>query len=327
MQIKEYLYKYQPTIYQTFVNALSNGKLSHAYLISGNPGMPLKEVALFLAKSILCDSPNPLACDTCITCARVDEGNYPDVMIFDGEKSRIKKEDIEQIITNFDKSALESKGIMIYILHLVETMKPIAINSLLKFLEEPGKNVFAFLTTENEAKVLPTIISRTQVFRLKAINVQKVIKDAISAGIFEEDAELLSIFYNDPESIKANIENESFVVAKQALNDQLNALLMSRDDAIFTCQKLVGPKLKTNEIARMYLKLLSQVFLDLNNLAVNGEVIFSCYANIYEGLLGKLKNLDKSLLVIMSSLKKLELNVNVPLLLDHIIFEITKGAK
>ena len=327
MQIKEYLSKYQPTIYQTFVNALSNEKLSHAYLISGNPGMPLKEVALFLAKSILCDSPNPLACDTCITCARVDEGNYPDVMIFDGEKSRIKKEDIEQIITNFDKSALESKGIMIYILHLVETMKPIAINSLLKFLEEPGKNVFAFLTTENEAKVLPTIISRTQVFRLKAINVQKVIKDAVSAGIFEEDAELLSIFYNDPESIKANIENESFVVAKQALNDQLNALLMSRDDAIFTCQKLVGPKLKTNEVARMYLKLLSQVFLDLNNLSVNGEVIFSCYANIYEGLLEKLKNLDKSLLVIMSSMKKLELNVNTSLLLDHIIFEITKGAK
>ena len=77
----------------------------------------------------------------------------------------------------------------------------------------------------------------------------------------------------------------------------------------------------------MYLKLLSQVFQDLNNLQVNGEVIFTCYAHIYEGLLEKLKNLDKSLLVIMSSLKKLELNVNTALLLDHIIFEITKGAK
>ena len=327
MQIKDYLFKYQPTIYKTFVNALNSKKLSHAYLISGNPGMPLKEVALFLAKSILCDSPNPLACDTCITCARIDEGNYPDVMIFDGEKAPIKKSDIGKIITNFDKSSLENKGIMIYILHLVETMLPIAVNSLLKFLEEPGKNVFAFLTTENETKVLPTIISRTQVFRLKAIDLQKVINDAVSSGIYQEDAELLSIFYNDPESIKENIENENFVIAKQALTDQLNALLMSRDDAIFTCQKLVGPKLKSNEATRMYLKLLSQVFLDLNNLSVNGKVIFTCYANIYEGLLEKLTNLDKSLLVIMSSLKKLELNVNVSLLLDHIIFEITKGAK
>lgn len=327
MQIKEYLEKYQPTIYKTFVNALRNEKLSHAYLISGNPGMPLKETALFLAKSILCDSPNPLACDSCITCARIDEGNYPDVMVFDGEKDRIKKGDIEKIITNFDKSALESKGIMIYVLHLVETMTSIAVNSLLKFLEEPGKNIFAFLTTENEAKVLPTIISRTQVFRLKAINVKKIINDAVSAGVFQEDAELLSIFYNDPESIKNNIEEENFVIAKQALNDQLNAMLMSRDDAIFTCQRLVEPKMKSGIVTRMYLKLLSQVFQDLNNLQVNGEIIFTCYANIYEGLLEKLNNLDKSLLVIMSSMKKLELNVNTSLLLDHIIFEITKGAK
>jgi len=327
MQIKEYLEKYQPTIYKTFVNALHNEKLSHAYLISGNPGMPLKETALFLAKSILCDSPNPLACDSCITCARIDEGNYPDVMVFDGEKDRIKKGDIEKIITNFDKTALESKGIMIYVLHLVETMTPIAVNSLLKFLEEPGKNIFAFLTTENEAKVLPTIISRTQVFRLKAINVKKIINDAVSAGVFQEDAELLSIFYNDPESIKNNIEEENFVIAKQALNDQLNAMLMSRDDAIFTCQRLVEPKMKSGIVTRMYLKLLSQVFQDLNNLQVNGEIIFTCYANIYEGLLEKLKNIDKSLLVIMSSMKKLELNVNTSLLLDHIIFEITKGAK
>lgn len=327
MQIKEYLEKYQPAIFKTFVNELRNEKLSHAYLISGNQGMPLKETALYLAKSILCDSPNPLACDSCITCVRIDEGNYPDLMLFDGEKERIKKGDIERIMTNFDKTALEKKGIMIYILHLVETTSAIVVNSLLKFLEEPGKNVFAFLTTENESRVLPTIISRTQVFRLKAINVHEIIKEAVSAGIFEEDAQLLSVFYNDPDTIRENIENPNFVIAKQALSDQLNALLMSKDDAIFTCQRLVEPKLKTNEITRMYLKLLSQVFQDLTNLQVKGQIIFSCYANIYEGLLGKLKNLDKSLLVIMSSLKKLELNVNTSLLLDHIIFEITKGAE
>ena len=327
MQINDYLEKYQPVIYKTFVNALQNDKLSHAYLISGNPGMPLKEVALFLAKSILCDAPHPLACDTCITCARIDEGNYPDLMIFGDNAQKIKKGDVEKIMTNFDKSALENKGIMIYILNLVETMTPTAVNALLKFLEEPGKNIYAFLTTENETKVLPTILSRTQVFRLKAINIQEIINDAVSAGVFEEDAELLSVFYNDAETIKNNVENENFLIAKQALTDQLNALLMSRDDAIFTCQRLVEPKLKSNEITKMYLKLLTQVFQDLNNLKVNENIVFSCYANIYEGLLEKLTNLDKSLLVIMSSIKKLELNVNVSLLLDHIIFEITKGAK
>lgn len=327
MQINEYLEKYQPVIYQTFVHALKNDKISHAYLLSGNPGMPLKDVAMYLAKSILCDNPQPLACNSCITCVRIDEGNYPDVMVFDGAQSRIKKGDIENIINNFNKTALEDKGIMIYVLHLVETMQPITVNSLLKFLEEPGKNIFAILTTENEAKVLPTIISRTQVLRMKAINIVNVINDAVSAGVFEEDAELLSIFYNDPETIKQNVENEDYLLVKQALTDQLNALLISNDDAIFTCQRLVEPKLKTYDLVRMYLKMLSQVFQDLNNLKVNGTVILHCYDNIYASLLEKLANIEKSLLTIMSSIKKLDVNLNIPLLLDHIIFEITRGMK
>jgi len=148
MQIDEYLKEYQPVIYKTFVNALQTNKLSHAYLLSGSVGMPLKEAAVFLAKSLICDNPSPLACNTCITCARVDEGNYADFMIFEGTGAKkIKKGDVEKITSTFDKTALEEKGIMIYVLHLVESMTAVAVNSLLKFLEEPGKNIFAFLTT------------------------------------------------------------------------------------------------------------------------------------------------------------------------------------
>ena len=136
MQIDKYLQEYQPVIYKTFVNALQTNKLSHAYLLSGSIGMPLKDVAIYLAKSILCDNPNPLACNSCITCMRIDEGNYPDVMVFNGENAKIKKGDIEKITSSFDKTALEEKGIMIYVLHLVETMTPIAVNSLLKFCQQ-----------------------------------------------------------------------------------------------------------------------------------------------------------------------------------------------
>ena len=52
MQIENYLKEYQPVIYKTFVNALETKKLSHAYLLSGSIGMPLKETALYLAKII-----------------------------------------------------------------------------------------------------------------------------------------------------------------------------------------------------------------------------------------------------------------------------------
>ena len=327
MQIEHYLKKHQPVIYKTFVNALENKKLSHAYLLSGSVGMPLKETALFLAKSILCDEPHPLACNECITCLRVDQGNYADLMVFGDENTKIKKGDIEKIIGNFDKTALEEKGIMIYILHLVETMTPIAINSLLKFLEEPGKNIFAFLTTENETKILPTIISRTQVLRFNEVNRKDVILEAINAGVFVEDAEMLSGFYNDAGTIEEVSKSKEYEVAKQALNDQLESLLMSPDDAIFSCQKLIIPVLKSQDTTRLYIKMLTEVFKDLLNLSVNESITLKSYANILPELLNHVTHIDKSLVMLMASLKKLDLNVNPGLLLDHIVYQITREGK
>ena len=327
MQIDKYLQEYQPVIYKTFVNALETKKLSHAYLLSGSSGMPLKEVAVYLAKSLLCDNPQPLACNSCITCMRIDEGNYPDVMVFDGESLNIKKGDIEKITSTFDKTALEEKGIMVYVLHLVETANVIAINSLLKFLEEPGKNIYAFLTTENITKILPTIVSRTQVLRFQEINREIIIKNAENLGVLREDAELLSGFYNDAQAIKEVSESKDYEVAKQALNDQVNSLLISPDDAVFTCQHLITPVLKQQPVARLYIKMLTEVFKDLLNMSVNESITLKSYDNILPELLKKVSHIDKTLIVLMSSLKKLDYNVNIGLLLDHIIYSITKEGK
>ena len=327
MQIDKYLQEYQPIIYKTFVNALETNKLSHAYLLSGSVGMPLKEVALYLAKSLICDNPNPLACNECITCMRVDEGNYADIMVFGDGNSKIKKGDIEKITSNFDKTALEEKGIMIYVLHLVESMTAVAVNSLLKFLEEPGKNIYAFLTTENESKLLPTIISRTQVLRFKEINRQDVIKDAENMGVFAENAEILSGFYNDAKTIKEISETKEFETAKQCLTDQLNALVISNDDAVYTCQRFIIPTLKQAGPTKLYVKMLTEIFKDLLNLSVNESITLKSYDNILHELLNHVSHIDKTLIVLMTSLKKLDFNVNTGLLLDHIIYSITKEGK
>ena len=108
MQVERYLKTYQPVIYQTFLNSLQKDQLSHAYLIAGNNGAPLLDVATFFAKSILCDDPSPLACNSCITCLRVDDGNYPDFFVFDGSKTTIKKEAVTTIESAFEKKAFEN---------------------------------------------------------------------------------------------------------------------------------------------------------------------------------------------------------------------------
>ena len=104
MQVEKYLKNYQPVIYQTFVNSLQKGQLSHAYLLSGSNGTPLLDIAKFFAKSILCDDPSPLACNSCITCLRVDDDNYPDFIVFDGSKSTIKKEAVTTIESSFTRT-------------------------------------------------------------------------------------------------------------------------------------------------------------------------------------------------------------------------------
>ena len=329
MQVETYLRKYQPIIYQTFVNSFKAKHLSHAYLISGNPGTPLLEVAKFFAKSILCDDPYPLACNSCITCLRIDDENYPDLIVIDGSKGRIKKEEVNDIETQFEKTAFESKGIMIYILHLVENMTVEAINSILKFLEEPGSEIYAFLTTNNESGILPTIISRCQTLRLKQIDRKEVINSAIELGVDQKDAELLSYFYNDPELIQESLEDgeekDNYLDAKKILEEFLESL---KDEdyrtSIYFSQTYVTSQIKSLPEARFFLDMLGQVYEDMLNIKHNKETILKSYDTILRELSIKLPHIEESLLEILKSRNLLNLNVNVSLLLDNLMLKIIK---
>ena len=329
MQVEKYLRLYQPVIYKTFLNSLKNERLSHAYLLCGNPGTPLLEVAKFLAKSILCDNPSPLACDNCITCMRVDDGNYPDFIVYDGSKASIKKEEVEYVETQFEKTAFETKGIMIYVLHLIENVTEQAINSILKFLEEPGKNVYAFLTTNNENSILPTIISRCQVMHLKLVDRQEVIATAMENGVPQEDAELLSYFYNDPELISEILadedENDSYQAGKEAFLNFLEEL--QKDDpreVVYFTQTNIIPLVKTKESARFFIDMLTQGFKDVLTIQNGDTPILQSYATILNKLANKLDDVQGILIELLKDRNIINLNVNVSLLIDHLVLHIIK---
>jgi len=333
MQIEKYLRENQPIVYQTFVNSLKKNTLSHAYLLVGNPGTPLFDVAKFLAKSILCDDPSPLACENCIICLRIDSENYPDVIIVDGSKDTVKKADVLGIENRFEKTAFESKGIMIYIINLVENMTVEAVNSMLKFLEEPETVVYAFLTTNNENNVLPTILSRCQILHLKTIERDKIIKDAIDLGVAQDDAELLSYFYNDAELIFDLLNNEKeddnskewYLKSKEAFNDLLNALNSGdKKDAQYYMDTIIVPLVKTKESMRYFLDMLTEAFEDLLNIKCSREITLKSYATILNDLVTKLPHISESLMEILKQRNLVNVNINIPLQLDHLIIYITK---
>ena len=324
MFVGDYVKNNQPVIYQTFLNALTNKELSHAYLLIGDSGTPLKEVAIYLAKSIICDAPHPLACETCLTCIRVDEDNYADILIFDGEKDTVKKEAVNQITQTFSRTALENKGVVIYIIHLVENMTTQAINALLKFLEEPGPNVYAFLTSRNESRILPTIISRSQTLHLQYLPRKKVIKEAINAGVDENDAQILSFFYNDVNNIVNKTMDEEYLSIKEILNMYLDALSLDKDKALFVAQKEIAPILNSKEKARFFLDILTIVFEDILNKSLGGDITIKSYNDIIDKLATKLNHIDKSLVEIMTVRGQIDLNLNIASIIDHITIFINK---
>lgn len=329
MQLDKYLREKQPIIYQTFTNSLKNHTLSHAYLIVGNPGTPLLETAKFLAKTVLCDDPSPLACSNCITCLRIESENYPDVITLDGSKATIKKDDVLNIESRFEKTAFETKGIMIYIIHLVENMTLEAVNSILKFIEEPEGEVYAFLTTNNINNVLPTIVSRCQTLNLKSVDRKEIIRDSIDLSIEPEDAELLSYFYNDSELIydllKDEDESENYFISKKAVLGLLNALNEGNyKDAIYYEQKEIVPLVKTKEEMRFFIDLLTEFFEDLLNKKCNREISLRSYDTILTSLCSKLPHIEKSLSELLKQRNLVNTNINISLQLDHLTMYISK---
>jgi DNA polymerase-3 subunit delta' len=258
---------------------------------------------------------------------RIDDNNYPDFIVLDGSKDTIKKEAVGNIETQFEKTPFESKGKMIYIIHLVETMRAEAINSILKFLEEPGSEIYAFLTTNNESSVLPTIISRCQVLRLKLVNRKEVIEDAIGLNVPQEDAELLSYFYNDGELIYDVLNDEdeclNYASAKKAFVEFMDALNKEdKREAIYYSQKNIIPLVKTKESARFFLDMLVEGFEDILNIQQGKSPILQSYGTILKELSDKLAHVDESLIEILKDRNLINLNVNTSLLMDHLVFSI-----
>lgn len=99
--------------------------------------------------------------------AKLKNHEYYDLVVLDGKKEQIKKDDILAIQNQFSRSGLETIDCKFYVLKNFEFSTQQAVNSLLKFLEEPVENVYCVITCTNENIILPTIVSRCQKIRLR----------------------------------------------------------------------------------------------------------------------------------------------------------------
>lgn len=324
MLFSSFLEKHQPLLYKALIEAFLHKKIAHAYLLAGESGAPLKETAYFIAKSLLCDHPSPLADETCPTCERVEHGLYTDLLFLDGSKGSIKKEDVASIVSDFSKTPNEAKGIMVYIIHLAENMTQEAVNALLKFLEEPSNNCYAILTTQNPSRILPTIISRCETMRLLLLPKDEVIKEAIDNGVDKNDAEILAHFCNSSDIIAIERNIDGYKKAKNAFVIALESLASSKEECVFHFEKEINELIGTKEGCRYFLDMLSLAYHDLILLHYkqNGEL--TDYQDLIKPLSSLIIHPEEDLKTILAVRGELELNISPALLLDHLAIELTK---
>lgn len=197
--------KYRPTTFDSVVgqealtstlkNAIRSGKLAHAYLFCGPRGVGKTTCARIFAKNINCLNPvDGEACGKCESCLAFDEGRSMNIYELDAASNN-SVDDIRSITEQVHIPPQIGKY-KVYIIDEVHMLSPAAFNAFLKTLEEPPHYVVFILATTEKHKLLPTILSRCQIYdfnRMEAENIVNHLKSVAERENITYEDEALSV--------------------------------------------------------------------------------------------------------------------------------------
>jgi DNA polymerase-3 subunit gamma/tau len=176
--------KYRPQLFSTVVgqshitttlkNAIRNKQLAHAFLFCGPRGVGKTTCARILAKAINCENPaaDGEACNICHSCVSFNEGSSLNIHELDAASNN-SVDDIRSLVDQV-RFAPQPGKYKVYIIDEVHMLSSSAFNAFLKTLEEPPPYAIFILATTEKHKILPTILSRCQVFDFKRITNQDI---------------------------------------------------------------------------------------------------------------------------------------------------------
>ena len=183
----------QSSLTTTLKNAVKSGKLAHAFLFCGPRGVGKTTCARIFAKTINCEHPTPdgEACNECESCKAFNEQRSLNIFELDAASNN----SVENIKVLMDQTRVPPKlgRYKVFIIDEVHMLSSQAFNAFLKTLEEPPSYVIFILATTEKHKILPTIISRCQIYDFDRMDVPNIVNHlkmvAGKEGItFEEEA-------------------------------------------------------------------------------------------------------------------------------------------
>lgn len=184
----------QKALTTTLKNAVATHRLAHSYLFCGSRGVGKTSCARIFAKTINCQHPTPdgEACNECESCLEFNRGTSMNIVELDAASNN-GVEDIRKLVEQVQVAPTRGQY-RVFIVDEVHMLTSAAFNAFLKTLEEPPSYVVFILATTEKQKIIPTILSRCQIYDFHRITIQDMIDHltyvASQEGITAETAAL-----------------------------------------------------------------------------------------------------------------------------------------
>ncbi|TCI67403.1 DNA polymerase III subunit delta' [Exiguobacterium sp. SH0S7] len=321
----------QKVVAKVIENSIAAQKIGHAYIFSGDYEPYLIETAQLFAKALFCEMPSGAEpCGVCRNCKRMDSGNIVDYMEVEPDGASIKKEQIQQLLSDLSLRGAEGDR-QVYVIHQAHKMTTQAANSLLKFFEEPGVGKLAILVTTQPQLLLPTIRSRAQHLVFRPIDrVRLAEKLAEEMQCTNDLARLALTVYPKWDDAREALHNDWFVQA-YGLVVQLVEVLTKRPQELllFAQEKWLGHFKGRNEL-RVGLELFESWLEEALHFKVRTDYVpelFTKEQPLYTAFVNDrpVHKIVHAIEFVHEAIRRLEANVNPQLTFERLTFDLQKG--
>lgn len=318
----------QPKLEKWVQRVISKNRVAHAYLFEGKKGSGKKEMAVFFAQALFCQSQEESApCLSCTECIRIENRNHPNIHWIEPEGLSIKIEQVRGLQKEFSYRGMETKN-KIYVIDRIELMTTQAANSLLKFLEDPHPGTVAILLTEQRHRLLPTLISRCQEVKFSPLSPAHMI-NKLTPQFGKSLAYLSSHITADMEEALFLCQSEWFAELRNIVIQLTEELSQPSSRAIFMIQDKWLSTAKEKDQIDVGLELLVLWYKDL--LYIKLELPERVIYIDQQERMNKLaldhskERITREIEATLSAKRRLQANVNPQLLLEQLVIRLQEG--